>query len=219
MPILCISASRFFVDILSVVKKNKPLSLLSLGAISIILSFALANTIILIAHNENSRYFASAIFVDHYLRAHELTDSSNSGIIDKNVTIISTPFFVWVQKYKFHNDNYISYFQIPEKLKFKTENILSIIDPGFSALIHSDDYTGNRFRNIFASFDTKTLATFQNGSSQDNKISILLTDFEKPNTKLTNVSNLLDKITIWRRLKICRNSTKYWNNEHNCEYQ
>ena len=55
--ILCISASRLFVDIMCFVSRNKSLLLLSIGGISLILVYGFTNTFGLVTSNETSQYF------------------------------------------------------------------------------------------------------------------------------------------------------------------
>jgi hypothetical protein len=198
IAILCVSASKLFVDIVYYIKrinKNRSFKLVSMVVVSSILvlglAFGLASTIMLVAHSGNYQYFEAAAFVDHYLKSQKSSSDSNSSDFNKNITVISQPFFSWMQKYKFHNNNYIPYLMMPEKLNFKTEKVISIIDSQFRIELQADGI-GILLKRLFSAFDTNTITTFS-GSLPDDRIDILLTDLEKPNVTASKVTNLLDK--------------------------
>ena len=185
--ILCISASRLFVDILTFVKRYKPLLLLSLGGISLFFVFAFTSTIELVTRNETSQFFGAAAFVDQYLEAKLITNNNNSPDSNKNIKVLGNTFFIWIQQYVFHNDNYVSFFQIPKKLEFENQNVISIIDSRFKRELQRDDYTGITLRKMFSTFDTKSIATF-NPTLYGDKIDILLTNLERPNLPISGVT-------------------------------
>ena len=198
--ILCISASRLFVDILTFVKRYKPLLLLSLGGISLFFVFAFTSTIELVTRNETSQFFGAAALVDQYLEAKLITNNNNSPDSNKNIKVIGNTFFIWIQQYVFHNDNYVSFFQIPKKLEFENQNVISIIDSRFKRELQRDDYTGITLRKMFSTFDTKSIATF-NPTLYGDKIDILLTNLERPNKTAIEVTNILDKANHWKKSK------------------
>lgn len=198
--ILCISASRLFVDILTFVKRYKPLLLLSLGGISLFFVFAFTSTIELVTRNETSQFFGAAALVDHYLEAELITNNNNSPDSNKNIKVLGNTFFIWIQQYVFHNDNYVSFFQIPKKLEFENQNVISIIDSRFKRELQRDDYTGITLRKMFSTFDTKSIATF-NPTLYGDKIDILLTNLERPNKTAIEVTNILDKANHWKKSK------------------
>ena len=198
--ILCISASRLFVDILTFVKRYKPLLLLSLGGISLFFAFAFTSTIELVTRNETSQFFGAAALVDQYLEAKLITNNNNSPDSNKNIKVLGNTFFIWIQQYVFHNDNYVSFFQIPKKLEFENQNVISIIDSRFKRELQRDDYTGITLRKMFSTFDTKSIATF-NPTLYGDKIDILLTNLERPNKTAIEVTNILDKANHWKKSK------------------
>jgi len=198
--ILCISASRLFVDILTFVKRYKPLLLLSLGGISLFFVFAFTSTIELVTRNETSQFFGAAALVDQYLEAELITNNNNSPDSNKNIKVLGNTFFIWIQQYVFHNDNYVSFFQIPKKLEFENQNVISIIDSRFKRELQRDDYTGITLRKMFSTFDTKSIATF-NPTLYGDKIDILLTNLERPNKTAMEVTNILDKANHWKKSK------------------
>ena len=199
--ILCISASRLFVDILTFVKRYKPLLLLSLGGISLFFVFAFTSTIELVTRNETSQFFGAAALVDQYLEAKLITNNNNnSPDSNKNIKVLGNTFFIWIQQYVFHNDNYVSFFQIPKKLEFENQNVISIIDSRFKRELQRDDYTGITLNKMFSTFDTKSIATF-NPTLYGDKIDILLTNLERPNKTAIEVTNILDKANHWKKSK------------------
>jgi len=198
--ILCISASRLFVDIVIFVKRYKPLLLLSLGGISLFFVFAFTSTIELVTRNETSQFFGAAALVDQYLEAKLITNNNNSPDSNKNIKVLGNTFFIWIQQYVFHNDNYVSFFQIPKKLEFENQNVISIIDSRFKRELQRDDYTGITLRKMFSTFDTKSIATF-NPTLYGDKIDILLTNLERPNKTAIEVTNILDKANHWIKSK------------------
>jgi len=198
--ILCISASRLFVDIVIFVKRYKPLLLLSLGGISLFFVFAFTSTIELVTRNETSQFFGAAALVDQYLEAKLITNNNNSPDSNKNIKVLGNTFFIWIQQYVFHNDNYVSFFQIPKKLEFENQNVISIIDSRFKRELQRDDYTGITLRKMFSTFDTKSIATF-NPTLYGDKIDILLTNLERPNKTAIEVTNILDKANHWKKSK------------------
>ena len=198
--ILCISASRLFVEIVTFVKRYKPLLLLSLGGISLFFVFAFTSTIELVTRNETSQFFGAAALVDQYLEAKLITNNNNSPDSNKNIKVLGNTFFIWIQQYVFHNDNYVSFFQIPKKLEFENQNVISIIDSRFKRELQRDDYTGITLRKMFSTFDTKSIATF-NPTLYGDKIDILLTNLERPNKTAIEVTNILDKANHWKKSK------------------
>lgn len=203
IAILCISASRLFDDIINYTKKInkiKPLRLISVGGVSIIVFLGLVISIETVDTNENSQYFEAAAFVDHYIKANKgLNDSNNNGF-DENVSVISQPFFSWVQKYKFHDSNYIPHLMISKKLMFRTGRIITISDSQFRNELQAPEGgldIGIRFKRIFSAFSTNAIANF-NSSSYRHRVDVLLTNLEMPIGRTINVTNLLDKTYDWK---------------------
>jgi hypothetical protein len=174
--------------------------LLSLGGISLFFVFAFTSTIELVTRNETSQFFGAAALVDQYIKAQLITNNNNSPDSNKNIKVIGNTFFIWIQQYIFHNDNYVSFFQIPKKLAFETQNVISIIDSRFKREIQRDNYDGIRLRKIFSTFDTESIATF-NATLHGNKIDILLTNLERPNKTAIEVTNILDEANDWKKSK------------------
>jgi len=185
---------------LTFVKRYKPLLLLSLGGISLFFVFAFTSTIELVTRNETSQFFGAAALVDQYLEAKLITNNNNSPDSNKNIKVLGNTFFIWIQQYVFHNDNYVSFFQIPKKLEFENQNVISIIDSRFKRELQRDDYTGITLNKMFSTFDTKSIATF-NPTLYGDKIDILLTNLERPNKTAIEVTNILDKANHWKKSK------------------
>lgn len=213
--ILCISTSRLFADAtyyVNKISKNKFLEFIP-RAISIILVSGIVlgfvSTISLITQDQSSQYFKAAAFVDRYLKENDAMTSVANNHHNRNITVISDPFFGWVEKYKFHNNNYIPYISLPSKLMIKTEKLVSIVDANFREEIRFGLDLGSRLEKLISAFDTKALAIFQSNSSK-NHIDILLSDLERPNKTATDVINILDKANEWKKsryIEIKRDST------------
>ena len=195
-----LSITSALVDILTFVKRYKPLLLLSLGGISLFFVFAFTSTIELVTRNETSQFFGAAALVDQYLEAELISNNNNNPDSNKNIKVLGNTFFIWIQQYVFHNDNYVSFFQIPKKLEFENQNVISIIDSRFKRELQRDDYTGITLRKMFSTFDTKSIATF-NPTLYADKIDILLTNLERPNKTAIEVTNILDKANHWIKSK------------------
>jgi hypothetical protein len=192
--ILCISTGKLFVDILSFVrKKGHFLHLFTVGGIAAIMVVGLISTIMEISLDLNTQYFMAARFIDQYLKS----DLSNNGSLKENnhgrITIVSHPFFFWVDKYKFQNKN--NYYWHEDK--FVTQKIISIIDGVFRQVIEEDAHYSKKFRNLFSAFDTRKLNSFNNNSTHDGRIDILLTNLNRYNKTKINLTNLLDEDHYW----------------------
>jgi hypothetical protein len=206
--ILCLSTSRFFVGIIgyvSKISKDNLLRRLTLGGILAVLVFGIAygfmSTIYLITQDEGSQYFSAAMFIDRYLKDNNLIQIDSDTPANKNITVISDPFFGWVQKYKFHNNNYIPHIIVPKKLMINTEKVVSIIDTNFRDEIEAGGDIGIRLGKLLSAFDTKTLATFRSDISEHYNIDVLLNDLERPNKTATEVINILDEANNWKKSK------------------
>lgn len=202
--ILCISTSRLFVDTtyyVDKISKDKLLRRLCLGGVSVVLAFGITfgfvDTISHITQDQSSQYFMAASFVEQYLKDNNLMQINAKGHHNNNnnnnITVISDPFFTWIQKYKFHNDNFIPYILVPEDLMLKTEKVISIIDRNFRQELEIGANLGIRLEKLISSFDTEKLATFKNNSSKANYIDVLVSDLDRPNRTKTDVVNILDK--------------------------
>src|SRR6476660_7560352 len=83
-----LSITSALVDILTFVKRYKPLLLLSLGGISLFFAFAFTSTIELVTRNETSQFFGAAALVDQYLEAKLITNNNNSLDSNKNIKVL-----------------------------------------------------------------------------------------------------------------------------------
>ena len=122
----------------------------------------------------------TASFVDNYLKDAKSSNDSSKDDVNMNITVISQPFFSWMQKYKFHNDNFIPYLMIPDELTFETEKVVSIVDSQFRVELQAEENIGTLLKRLFSIFNTNTIANFTSLLPND-KIDILLTNLERPN--------------------------------------
>ena len=193
--IICVSIGILFSDILSFVeKKSQVLHYGFAAGFAVIVILGLWSTTQQITTDLNSRYFNAAAYLDNYLGS----DTTNKNDLSVNytgrTTVISHPFFFWVDKYKFHDEGYY-YWSVPE---FENQKVISIIDGLFKDVLQQkNNIDGKKFRNLFSSFNTTELVSFNNNSVQGTKIDILLTDLNKYNKSTLKLAKLLDDGHEW----------------------
>ena len=102
-----------------------------------------------------------------------------------------------MQKYKFHNDNFIPYLMIPDELTFETEKVVSIVDSQFRVELQAEENIGTLLKRLFSIFNTNTVTNFTSLLPND-KIDILLTNLERPNVTSSKPTDLLDNSYIWK---------------------
>ena len=193
--IICVSIGILFSDILSFVgRKSQVLHYGTAAGFAAIMILGLVDTTQQISTDLNSQYFKAAGFIDNYLE----TDQRNKDDLSVNYTgrtsVISHPFFFWVDKYKFHDKGYY-YWSVP---KFENQQVISIIDGLFREVLEQkNNIDGKKFRNLFSSFNTTELVSFSNNSVQGAKIDILLTDLNKYNKSTLKLTKLLDDGQEW----------------------
>jgi hypothetical protein len=194
----CISSAKLFFDTISFVRKNRVAFLLSIGGILAVALVGLSSTTQQIVSEKNSQFFEAARFADQYLKSDQINQSSqeeNNGAV---LTRVSHPFFFWVDKYKFHDENNY-YWNVN---KFQTQKIIFIIDGEFRYVIDHDNDTGRKFRNLFSAFNTRSLMSFHNDSQPDSiGVDILLTDLQRFNKNSINVTDVLAEENKWAHSK------------------
>jgi hypothetical protein len=164
-------------------------------AVIIVLGFAI--TARQITADENSQYFKAAEFINLYF---EESRNNKNGIKDNNgITVVSHPFFFWVEKYKFNNEN--NYYWHTNE--FGTDKIIFIIDKKFKSVIERNAYGyGDKYRNLFSAFHTRQIASFSDNSKNDSTgIRILQTNLQQYNKDKINVQKILDEGHEWTKSK------------------
>ena len=192
--IFSISASKLFVDIAYYLKKKKRiLHITSIGMIAVVIIMSFTITTKQIIVDENSQFFKAADFLQRYLH------SGNNNETNNDTSVVSHPFFLWAEKYKFKNENYDFW---PNK-QFETSKIVFVIDPIFRNVIQQDPQYGTEFKNLFSAFYTKPIASFTDPQDLqgNNKVEILETDLHLYNKSKLNLLNTLDESQVWNKTK------------------
>jgi hypothetical protein len=156
LPVFCISASLFVVNILERIGKNK---ILPIATILGIVIFGLASTILVISVNVTDTQFQTESFV-------------LQNVHDSDTTVLASPAYSWILHYVFHREN------IPNDYSFilfnpiHTGKILLVADPHF--LIDLD--RGKPLQKLYN--DSKTISTF------DEDLKYNLTSYPYSNIKM-----------------------------------
>jgi 4-amino-4-deoxy-L-arabinose transferase-like glycosyltransferase len=206
IPVFCIAAARLITYASSKIHKKKVQQILPLIVISAVSIFGLAATITLITSNDNSPYFKAAAFVTQYIKVSE----NNAADNNTNTTmIISSPFYLWIPKYKLHLENYEHWGYID---RFNTEKVLTIIDDELRNAISANDNTGKLLQKIQKVYETKRIAMFHgtgniaiHGPSHDkNEAAVFLTDTQREDLAQQQVLNLVDQSYPWEPSKYAK---------------
>ena len=197
----CISLAKLFTDTLSFARKKRVVLLSSMAGILAIVLVGFASTTEQIISEKNSQIFQAARFADQYLKTEPINDKGINENKGESITSVSSPFFFWIDKYKFHDEN--SYYWNVDK--FQTEKIIFIIDYGqfgFGSVLNQDNDDGRKFRNLFSVFDTHRLISFRNDSLPDSiGVDILLTDLQRFNKNKINATDILGQENKWTHSK------------------
>ena len=122
---LSIASGSFLMEISRKVSPNmkvdKVLPYVVIAAICVI---GVISTSHFLLKDYTSQYFEAAAFVSGYVQKNT-HDYKNDGI---NPTVISSPFYLWIPKYKFHMNNYSEW----GVKRIEAETAISIIDDAFT---------------------------------------------------------------------------------------
>ena len=129
IPAFCIAAARMIDYLSSKITNSKIRRTLYIGIVFGVGIFGLINIAMLITVNLNTFYFQTAAFVLQQL-------IKNTNDTDKRITIISSPFYLWIPQYVFHlKDDYLPYHGIEP---IKTDKVFLIVDNNFLHGIRED---------------------------------------------------------------------------------
>ena len=195
--ILSVSAAKLFVDIVYYLKKKKQiLYLSSTGLIAVVVTMGFISTTRQIIVDENSQYFRAADFLQRYL-ASEKNKNIEFNESNKNIGVVSHPFFFWIELFKFKNENK-NFWNIKQ---FQTGKVVFVIDPIFGGVIQENEFQyGNEFKNLFSAFYTKPVASFKDPQG-NNTVEILETNLHLYNKSKINLVNMLDERQAWNLTK------------------
>jgi len=191
LPALCIGAARL-IELSKKIPAKKIQRVLPLPfiLISIVGTFGLITTTVLITTNVNSSYFEAAALLTQYL-------SNSSSIIGNNnhkISVISDPFYLWIPQYVFH----LKHDYLPSHMisSIKNEKSVFLIDRNFL----NDLSTNGLVKMIYNLYDTKKLQTIEIGDPMKNGVALILTEHPRSDIVPDKVTNLIDMNHSWKSL-------------------
>jgi hypothetical protein len=189
LPALCIGAARL-IELSKKIPAKKIQRVLPFILISIVGTFGLITTTVLITTNVNSSYFEAAALLTQYL-------SNSSDIIGNNndkISIISDPFYLWIPQYVFH----LKHDYLPSHMisSIKNEKSVFLIDRNFL----NDLSTNGLVKMIYNLYDTKKLQTIEIGDPMKNGVALKLTEHPGSDIVPDKVTNLIDMNDSWKSL-------------------
>jgi len=195
--ILCISTARLLVDIAYYLKKkNKILHLSSIGLIAVVVIMGFTGTTRQIIVDYNSQYFRAAHFLQGYLGS-EQNKNTEFNETNRDVSVVSHPFFFYIDKYKYKNENNFFWYV----KQFETGKIVFVIDPVFASVIEENEFQyGTEFKNLFSAFYTKPIASFKDPQGNNN-VELLETNLHLYNKSKISPVNILDEHQAWNQTK------------------
>ena len=194
--VFSISAAKLFVDIVYYVKKkNKILHISSIGLITVVIILSFTSTVKQITVDNNSQYFKAADFLQGYLPSEE-NKNIKFNETNNEASVVSHPFFSWVEKYHYQNENYDFW----HNKQYETGKVIFVIDPIFRRVIQQDVQYNNEYKNLFSAFYTKPIASFKD-SNGNNSVDILETNLHIYNKSKINKVNILDEHQAWNQTR------------------
>jgi Dolichyl-phosphate-mannose-protein mannosyltransferase len=166
-----------------------------IGAIGIISSSSF------LIKDHTSHYFEAAAYVNEFMQKKTLEYDEGSN----NTTVIASPFYLWIPKYKFHMDNYSEW-------GFKrvgAQTVVSIVDDAFIKALSSNDDINRLYKKIYGIYDTHKVQKFE-GKNGTDSIKVLLTNLTGHNTSKGSAINLIDTDHVWEPamdLKLSQNNS------------
>jgi 4-amino-4-deoxy-L-arabinose transferase-like glycosyltransferase len=182
-----IASGSFIVDMSQKIAPRKKLGQMSpyviIAAIGVI---GIISTSVLLIKDHTSHYFEAAAYVSKYMQKATLNDDANI------TTVISSPFYLWIPKYKFHMDNYLEW----GIRRVEAQTTISIVDNAFTKALSSNKNTDRLYKKIYELFETKKVATFGDKSSTDS-ITLLSTDLSRLKVSNSSRMNLVNQDHQW----------------------
>ena len=130
-----IASGSFLMEISRKVSPNvKVLPYVVIAAICVI---GVIGTSHFLLKDYTSQYFEATAFVSSYVQK-KTHDYENDGI---NPIVISSPFYLWIPKYKFHMDNYSDW----EVKRIEAQTAISIVDDAFTEALSINKEIGRLY--------------------------------------------------------------------------
>ena len=129
-PAFCIAVSVLVVRITDgisfrhkiLTRNKKAMISISLTVVAIIIIFGSINTGILISSNGTSQYFRAAVLVGEYIKDNHY---------DKNLMLLSNPFYYWMFQYVFYPHIQYRNYDSPPEDQPKTDRVVLMADQNF----------------------------------------------------------------------------------------
>ena len=134
------------------------------------------------------QYFEAAAYVSDYIQKKTLKYDDEGT----SPTVISSPFYLWIPKYKFHMDNYSEWgFK-----RLEAQAAISIVDDSFKKALSTNGDIDRLYKKIYDIYDTHEVQRFE-GKDGTDSIMVLLTNLTGQNMSIGNEINLIDRDHTW----------------------
>jgi hypothetical protein len=184
-----IASGTFIINISQKIDRNKKLGQVSpyviIATISVI---GIISTSVLITKDRTSHYFEAAAYVNEYMQKKTLKYDDDTTA----TTVISSPFYLWIPKYKFHLDNFLEW----GIKRVEAQTVISIVDDAFAKTLYSNKHVDSLYKKIYRLFETKRLAIFGDKSDPDS-ITLLSTDLSRLIAQNSSMMNLVSPQQQW----------------------
>jgi hypothetical protein len=160
LPLFCIAAALFLVDISNKISNNRKIPILKILPIIVVTgigAFGLVSTSITLSKSVSSAELAVSAFISERLPNRDSQDGIHS-----DVTLIGNPAYLWIPQYVFDKDyEQRSYYKSTE---IETEKFILIEDRGLKRLMSGDNQRAEVLREIYD--ESTTIATFFDDKAQ-----------------------------------------------------
>lgn len=154
LPASCIGAAAMIEYLSKKISNNKKINqgVLILVTVSAIISFGLVITGIMIASSDNSSFLKASAAANLYLQTNVNRD--------RELVVMSNPFYLWIPAYVFHFNGYYYGFYNPD-LPPKASRILLIIDPSFIYILKHHQMGAKQIENNFSLYTRNRIAAVE----------------------------------------------------------
>jgi hypothetical protein len=156
--------------------------------IAIIGVIGIVSTSTFLIKNHTLHYFEAAAYVSDYMQKKTLKYDDEGT----SPTVISSPFYLWIPKYKFHMDNYSEW----GIKRLGAQAAISIVDDSFKKALSTNGDIKRLYKKIYEIYDTHEVQRFE-GKDGTDSITVLLTNLTGQNMSIGNEINLIDRDHTW----------------------
>ena len=184
-----IASGIFITDISKKITPNIKLGhVLPYVVIAIIGAIGIISTSSFLIKDHTSHYFEAAEYVSEYMQKKTLEYDEGAT----SPTVIASPFYLWIPKYKFHMDNYTEW----GIKRVVAQTAISIVDDAFIKALSSNDEINRLYKKIYDIYDTHKVQRFEDKNGTDS-ITVLLTNLTGHITSKGSAINLIDTDHVW----------------------